>query len=255
MSSRTARGFTLVELLVVLGIIALLLSLLMPALRSARGQVHALRCSSNLRSIAVEFQLFAEGVNAPGWRGEPLRLGGFYMDDFQESLYRIDEYWDQGSASTATLNARDEMIMCPAGPARLERRQGFPCGPRAVVPPENVTLAANMRLYRATIEFAGNVVLAPVAATRVRADVLNQPSVPLVLDVDGLQAVRNGVEPFYIAPPLRNTLDPYTAGGYWLPGARHRGKINVAFVGGHVLSSARPEDENWNWAYQAQVGR
>lgn len=55
----TSRGFTIVELLVTLAIVALLMGLLFPGLRAAREGAQRIQCSSNLRQIGTALYLFA----------------------------------------------------------------------------------------------------------------------------------------------------------------------------------------------------
>ena len=57
------KGFTLVELLVVISIIALLLAILMPSLQQAREQAKKVICGSNLRQQGTALKLYLNDFN------------------------------------------------------------------------------------------------------------------------------------------------------------------------------------------------
>jgi len=61
--ARRRLGFTLVELLVVIGIIAVLISVLLPSLSKAREAAKRTQCLSNLRQIAVLLNMYANNNN------------------------------------------------------------------------------------------------------------------------------------------------------------------------------------------------
>ena len=76
---RRKRGFTLVELLVVIGIIALLISILLPALAKARKSATKIKCSNNLRSVGQLFYTYA--ANNRGFLPcgvDPKKPGGYF---------------------------------------------------------------------------------------------------------------------------------------------------------------------------------
>jgi len=245
------RAFTLLELLVVISIIALLMSILLPALSGGRHAAQDLKCKANLRNVSLQFVDFAD-ESGSGHRGESDQLGSnlFRIEDFQELIYGVDEFWDGQGAERLPLNGGQQPLMCPAGPTQLERRAGMPCSAGAIGPQASVSVGFNKRLETRTQDIGGRPFPAPAYLS---SRILQYPDIPLLFDVDGEQAAQRGKVPYYSAPPILDDsgVDIYESGQWWFPAFRHRGRLNVGFVGGHVLSSSHPTTEPWwRWNYQ-----
>jgi prepilin-type N-terminal cleavage/methylation domain-containing protein/prepilin-type processing-associated H-X9-DG protein len=121
-------GFTLVELLVVIGIIALLLSILLPALGKARKQANTVACAANLRSILQGMRMYAE--EHKGWiPGSPNTSGAFLWEpaftesncpsisqifDYQAPIARaMKKRVEEGAGQTERINRFIGLINAP----------------------------------------------------------------------------------------------------------------------------------------------
>jgi prepilin-type N-terminal cleavage/methylation domain-containing protein/prepilin-type processing-associated H-X9-DG protein len=91
---RGRHAFTLVELLVVIGIIAVLVGILLPVLSKARESAIAIQCMSNLRQIAVADQMY---VNQYRWH-----MPGWWEYDHAYTAY--NKYWAGIPEFRKTLN-------------------------------------------------------------------------------------------------------------------------------------------------------
>ena len=107
---RNCLAFTLVELLVVVGIISLLIALLLPALSKARQQALTLKCASNLRSVGQALTMYTQQYGC--YPGFEVNVGGSVSYAIWPTRLR------------AVLGGEQACFYCPAADSRLDWKKG-----------------------------------------------------------------------------------------------------------------------------------
>lgn len=115
MRHRNKAAFTLVELLVVIGIIAVLISILLPALGKARASAQTVACASNMKQIGVAFTQYVNAYKGflpnPRDPTEPDWVKNPWMAKLQPYLFNRDIY-TTSNAMKYRLQF-DDLYRCP----------------------------------------------------------------------------------------------------------------------------------------------
>jgi len=86
-NSRVGRGFTLVELLVVIAVIAILAALLLPALAKAKDSAKSAACKSNLRQLGLALNMYVNDYDK-----YPSHYAIYFQGQFR-SFYSVRMNW------------------------------------------------------------------------------------------------------------------------------------------------------------------
>ncbi|MEX2216433.1 MAG: type II secretion system protein [Phycisphaeraceae bacterium] len=243
------RGFTLIEMLLVISLIALLISMLLPALGKSRQSARAAWCGSNQRQLVEALTMYAD-------------LANYYPAGLDAAPNNNDRIW-LWPPQLRRFTDRDQRIFhCPQAPASTEwDYRTTPGEPAFFGYDENET---RIRGYTYKFSYGYNVwgafmVQNPNTGLGVYR---NHP----YLDAARVAAVKNPSDMVAFADSNPNDfwsgfIGPYRT-GQW-PSRMHMGNPNVAFVDMHVEIVDRTElvdvvlnresNQRWNNDHQPHL--
>lgn len=260
---RGEGGFTLVELLVVIGIISVLAALLLPALARAKLAAYRVQCASNLRQIGLGLSLYVDDYNKYPAFGDTRRKG---LTTEPRSVF-----WDAKILTDAGDNRG--LFVCPGIP-RVERlpanlwsnpNDRILTNTWTLKDAENVIWPNRSYGYNGAgvgLVFAPEIMKSKLFGLGLDPMLENYRELPQLayLSASSIKEPSDliGVVDYN---PLQDDdgdgdLHPDAIYSLTLTGSRHRGKANVMFCDTHVnytptnqltMKSFRPQ---WNWDHQ-----
>ncbi|HEV8378683.1 MAG TPA: prepilin-type N-terminal cleavage/methylation domain-containing protein [Tepidisphaeraceae bacterium] len=215
---KRARGFTLVELLVAIALIALLIGLLLPVLGRARQQAASVACLSNLRQLATAAQMYCDG-----------NRGSFPIayDMISDPPLVISVNWDfttTRNTATGDVSVAPGLLWAGHTNPRIQQCPAYDG--------KSNTLADPYTGYNYNTSYIGHgaqeSIVAPIKVSQVRN------AARCALFGDGQYSA--GANKFMRAPFPNPGDAAFTFRSAGTQGFRHRGRTNVAFVDGHAES-------------------
>lgn len=216
-----ANAFSLIELLVVLGILALVAGLVLPALGAARESARRAQCLGNLRQLAAAAHAYAASHDG-------LYPSGYYSPEPDEPAasrqYAIAYGWDFTTVlhrKTGVREVKPGLLWAGRGDAKVQQCPSYEGRSNTLMDPYTG--------YNYNVSYIGHgdleAVKQPARVTDVRSPALT------ALFGDGQLA--SGANK-YMRSPKPHPGDTFGARHTGTQGYRHRGATNVAFCDGHA---------------------
>jgi prepilin-type N-terminal cleavage/methylation domain-containing protein/prepilin-type processing-associated H-X9-DG protein len=229
-SPRARQGFTLVELLVVIAIIAILASLLAPAIARARGSGNQIFCENNLRQLGLAWIVYAQDNNDR----LAYNLGGSEIKDLNKKRQYYNWAnsllnWERDSSNTneilnthaslgSYVSANPRVFRCPSDRvlSRVQRNAGWDHRSR--------TYSMNAMVGNAgEFTLGGTNVNNPYYKQYMTLSEIPQPTGIFAFIEEHPHSINDG---YFLNKG-------YSSEWYDLPASFHNGGANLAFADGH----------------------